>query len=136
MYVLIGVAIAIMFFSVILFVQRHKGNPLPVSKIEGVTKAEQTPPLNHAIPANNEPEDNLKAPRQKQHAFGEALEKRRQIAIQVRAKIEASMNEQAAPIAKKKQAETPQASPEPTSTKQTSDTEQKKSEHEPYLIHH
>ena len=136
MYVLVGVAIAIVFFSVSLFVQLYKENPLPVSKIEKVTNAGQTPPPHYAIPANNEFEDSTKAPRPKQHAFGEALEKRRQIAIQVRAEIEASMKAQAVPTAEKKQAETPRASPEPISTKQPSDTEQKKPEHEPYFIHH
>ena len=103
MIIYVLVAIAIVFFSVLLFVQPHKENPLPVSKIEKVTAVEQAPPLHYAISANNELEDKTKAPRQKQQAFGEALEKRRQIAVQVRAEIEASMNKQAAPATEGKQ---------------------------------
>ena len=136
MYVLVGVAIAIVFFSVSLFVQLYKENPLPVSKIEKVTNAGQTPPPHYAIPANNEFEDSTKAPRPKQHAFGEALEKRRQIAVQVRAEIEASMNKQAAPATEGKQAETPQASPASISTKQSSDEVKKKAAAGEYFIHH
>jgi len=124
-YALFVTAVAIVIFLALFFVAQHKEIPLPEPKIEGSPKAEAPPSPKYVIPpgsfpVNNEANNESMAPHPKEAAFGEALERKRRLAAQVRAEIEASMNGQTTGA----------------SAQQSSGEEQEKIDPEKVFIHH
>jgi len=128
-YALFVVAVAIVIFLALFFVAQHKEIPPPEPKIEEALKKEAPPSPKYVIPpgsfpankeSNKELNNESMAPHPKESAFGEALEKKRRVAAQVRAEIVAAMNGQTTGA----------------STQQSSGKEQEKIDPAKVFIHH
>ena len=164
MYALLGAVAGIVIVSTVLFVQIYKENAASVPQIKediAITRQIPAQEMGYQVPVNNVPtNDELKkiaeTKQQGQRELAEVLEQRRQIAANVRAEIEASMNKETTPASEEKQAEstqtqftqtqstqaqstqtqTKQLTTAPNPTKRTSTTLPNSTRFGQYYIHH